>query len=249
MAFGANGILGVGLFQQDCGAACTTQNQQIPAVYYDCPASGCNPTYVTLAQQLPNPVMLFASDNNGVLIQLPAVPNGGAVDVSGSLIFGIGTQANNALGSATVYAVPDTGSSAGNITTIFNGTSYGAFIDSGSNGLFFLNSSIPGVPATCTDQTSWYCPSTSPDNLSAQNQGINMSSPVSVNFSIENADTLFANNGGTDTAFSTLGGSNCSAGGSDCGFDWGLTFFFGRNMFTAIENMGAPGGTPPYYAY
>ncbi len=37
MAFGANGILGVGLFQQDCGPACTSANQTIPAVYYDCP--------------------------------------------------------------------------------------------------------------------------------------------------------------------------------------------------------------------
>ena len=48
-ALGANGILGVGLFQQDCGAVCTTTNGSIPPVYYDCPASGCNPTYVTLA--------------------------------------------------------------------------------------------------------------------------------------------------------------------------------------------------------
>jgi hypothetical protein len=28
-----------------------------------------------------------------------------------------------------------------------------------------------------------------------------------------------------------------------------LTFFFGRNMFTAIENMSTPGGPGPYYAY
>ena len=78
MAFGANGILGVGLFQQDCGLACTTATQSIPAVYYDCPSSGCNPTYVTLAQQVPNPVTMFATDNNGVLIQLSAVPDGGS---------------------------------------------------------------------------------------------------------------------------------------------------------------------------
>ncbi|HZL67091.1 MAG TPA: DUF3443 family protein [Candidatus Limnocylindrales bacterium] len=252
MAFGANGILGVGLFQQDCGLACTTANSTIPAVYYDCPSSGCNPTYVTLGQQVPNPVTMFASDNNGVLIQLPAVPNGGSANVNGSLIFGIGTQSNNGLGSATVYAVPDSGNNAGNFTTIFppNGTSYPAsFIDSGSNGLFFLNSSVPGVPASCSDQNSWYCPTTSPDNLTAQNQGTNMSSPVSVSFSIENADTLFSNNSGMNTAFSTLGGHNCLQGGSDCAFDWGLTFFFGRNMFTAIENMNTPGGTGPYFAY
>ncbi len=250
-AFGANGLIGVGLFQQDCGIACTNQNQQIPDAYYDCPASGCNPTYVTLAQQVPNPVTMFASDNNGVLIQLPTVPNGGSADVNGSLIFGIGTQSNNGLGSATVYDVPGSlDNNAGNFTTIFNGTSYPAsFLDSGSNGLFFLNSSVPGVPATCSDQNSWYCPTTSPDNLSAGNQGINMSSPVSVSFSIENADTLFSNNNSSNTAFSTLGGPDCSAGGANCAFDWGLSFFFGRNVFTAIENMSTPGGTGPYFAY
>ena len=65
---------------------------------------------VTAAQQVPNPVSLFTStgDDNGVLIQLPSVPNGGsAPPLNGSLIFGIGTESNNALGSATVYQVPD----------------------------------------------------------------------------------------------------------------------------------------------
>ena len=248
-AFGANAILGVGLFQQDCGLACTPGFQLQP-MYYDCPASGCSETSVALPQQVPNPVTKFASDSNGVLIQLPAVPNGGSADVQGSMIFGIGTQSNNGLGSATVYAVPDSGSNQGNFTTIFNGTPYPAsFIDSGSNGLFFLNSSVPGVPATCSNQKAWYCPTTSPDNLSAQNQGTNMTSPVSVSFSIENADTLFSNNNGANTAFSTLGGSNCSSGASNCAFDWGLTFFFGRNVFTAIESMSTPGGNGPYFAY
>jgi hypothetical protein len=247
MKFGANGILGVGVFQQDCGLACTPGFALQPA-YYDCPASGCNETAVTLAQQVPNPVTMFANDNNGVLIQLPAVSNGGAANVQGSMIFGIGTQSNNALGSATVYAVPDGGSNAGDITTIFNGTNYPeSFIDSGSNGLFFLNSSVAGVPASCSDQNSWYCPSSSPDSLSAQNQGTNMSSPVSVSFTIENADTLF--NNGSNTAFSTLGGSECSAGGANCAFDWGLSFFYGRNVFTAVENASTPGGMGPYFAY
>src|SRR5208282_2295435 len=68
MALGANGIIGLGFFQQDCGTACTTANGSIPPVYYDCPASGCNPTYVALPQQVPNPVTMFSLDNNGVLV-------------------------------------------------------------------------------------------------------------------------------------------------------------------------------------
>jgi Protein of unknown function (DUF3443) len=237
-AFGANALIGVGLFQQDCGPACATNSP--PDVYYDCPASGCNPTSVALAQQVTNPVVLFAGDNNGVLIQLPAVPNGGSLNPSGNLIFGIGTQANNGLGSATVYTVPDSGNNAGDITTTFNGNSFPAsFIDSGSNGIFFLDTKTTGIPLCAKPNDSWYCPVTSPDNLSAMNQGANGNNGT-VNFSIEDASTLF---NGNNTAFSTLGGPNPNA------FDWGLGFFFGRNVFTAIENMSTPGGPGPYYAY
>ena len=244
MAFGANGILGVGPFQQDCGLACTPGFQLQPA-YYDCPAAGCSETSVTLAQQVPNPVTMFTTDNNGVLIQLPVVPNGGSASVSGSLIFGIGTQSNNGLGSATVYAVPDSGTNAGNIITTFNGAQYpNSFLDAGSNGIFFLDTATTGI-AMCSLQTSWYCPATSPDNLSATNQGQDVNgnpvgTPGTVNFAIENADTLFATN---NTAFSTAGAPNPGS------FDWGLGFFFGRNVFTAIENLSTPGGAGPYFAY
>ena len=239
-ALGANGILGVGLFQQDCGLACTTANRTIPNVYYDCRSFGCNPTYVTLAQEVTNPVTLFAEDNNGVLIQLPAVPNGGALNPSGSLIFGIGTQANNGLGNATVYTVPDSGTNAGDITTTFNGKSYPAsFIDSGSNGIFFLDPVTTGIPQCAQPYNPWYCPVRSPDDLSAVNQGAN-GNQGTVNFAIEDATTVFS---GSNTAFSTLGAPFPGS------FDWGLAFFFGRNMFTAIENMSTPGGPGPYYAY
>src|ERR1039458_4948605 len=167
--FGANGIIGVGLFQQDCGGFCVT-NATNPTVYYDCPSSGCTPTTATLAQQVPNPVTMFATDNNGVLIQLPSVPNGGSASVSGSMIFGIGTQSNNGLRSAQVYDVPDSGSNAGGFTTIFNGNTYtSSFIDSGSNGFFFNDPSIPTCPSP---NQGWFCPTTSPLSLSAQNQEI-----------------------------------------------------------------------------
>ncbi len=245
MALGANGIIGLGVFQQDCGPGCVSS---APQFYYDCPASGCNPIQVGLTQQVTNPVFLFATDNNGVLIQLPAVPNGGSANVAGSLIFGIGTQANNGLGSANVYVVPDSGNNAGDIITVFNGTSYpGSFIDSGSNGIFFLDSKTTGIPLCANPDQVWYCPASSPDSLAATNQGQTLQGPagsaITVNFSIEDATTLFSNNGGNNVAFSTLGGPSTGV------FDWGLGFFFGRNVFTAIENLNAAGTVGPYYAY
>jgi len=244
-ALRANGVIGLGFFQHDCGVTCTTANGSILPVYFDCSTSPCSPTYVTLAQQVPNPVTMFSLDNNGVLMFLPSVPSGGVSTLSGTLIFGIGTQTNNALQSATVYTVPDTGANMGDITTKFNGVSYpSSFIDSGSSGIFFLDNATTGIP-TCTVQNSlWYCPIPSTGNLSATNQGTNGNQGV-VNFSINNANTLF-NTG--YSAFSTLGAPLVSAPPPGS-FDWGLAFFFGRDVFTAIENMPTPGGPGPYVAY
>ena len=240
-ALRANGVIGLGMFQHDCGSACTSGSGSIPPVYYDCPTSGCNPTFATLAQQVPNPVTLFSPDNNGVMIFLPSVPTGGSGTVTGSLIFGIGTQSNNALQNATVYTVPDSGPTAGDITTTFNGVSYPAsFFDSGSSGIFFLDSTTTGIPTCAGANSLYYCPTPSPDLLSATNQGANGSQGV-VNFGIENADQIL---GTGNIAFSTLGGPQ--PGGV---FDWGLPFFYGRVVFTAIENMNTPGGPGPYVAY
>jgi hypothetical protein len=32
-------------------------------------------------------------------------------------------------------------------------------------------------------------------------------------------------------------------------FDWGLPFFYGRSVFTAIEGQAAGSAVGPYYAY
>jgi len=87
---GANGILGVGLFANDCDACLFSA---VPTAYYICTATGCTKTRVTSAQVVQNPVALFQQDNNGVLIDLLAVSSVGATtSLTGSLIFGIGTQ-------------------------------------------------------------------------------------------------------------------------------------------------------------
>jgi hypothetical protein len=238
--FGANAIIGLGVFQQDCGAGCTSENPTIPDFYYTCPTSSCRASYATLEQQVTNPVAMFPSDNNGVLIQLPSVPSGGAPQVDGFLIFGIGTASNNGLGSATVYPVPDGGIDAGNFTTIFNNTSYsGSFMDSGSNGMYFLDTAATGVETCSGSNSSWYCPATL-DHLTAINEGSDQQPGPVTSFGIENANYLFNTN---NIAFSTLGGPNPG------NFDWGLSFFFGRNVFTAIENRNTPAGYGPYYGY
>ncbi len=234
-ALGANGLLGVGLAAEDCGSGCTQSGPANPGLYYQCASSGCVVTTEALSLQLQNPVAMFATDNNGVIIELPAPASGAQATVSGSLVFGIGTETNNALAGATVYTVDNSG----NFTTTFQGQSYSqSFLDSGSNGYFFLDSSTTGLP-DCTVDVGFYCPG-STQNLSATNKGSNgMNGAIS--FSVGNAETLLGNL--NDTAYSDLGGPGANS------FDWGLPFFFGRNVYTAIEGKSTPGGNGPFWAY
>jgi hypothetical protein len=208
---------------------------------------------VTLAQQVTNPTWVLPADNNGVVIDLPSVPTGGTTTVSGSLIFGIGTQLNNALGSATVF---DTDPSAF-FTTTFNGqTNSCSYIDSGSNAYFFPATGYPGLVTCPGNNSSFYCPA----NLlvlSATNAGTNPCNPASgqsctVAFNVDNANKLFTNNGGNNLAFMELGGPNAPING--CGsFDWGLSFFYGKpnGVFTAIEQQPVSGTSfvGPFWAY
>ncbi len=233
----ANGILGLAIFRQDCGNACVLSGR--PGIYYTCPSSGCQAAAIPLALQLQHPVSMFAVNNNGVIIELPSVPAAGAASVSGSLVFGIGTQANNGIGSATVIGVD---SVTANFTTIYNGASYSAsFIDSGSNAFFFADAGTP----VCTDPSAagFYCPPAA-KNVSATILGRNGGS-APVNFSVANAVTLVKSNPGF-AAFGNLAAPQFAANS----FDWGLPFFYGRKVYTAIEGTGTPGGPGgPYVAF
>lgn len=229
-SFGANGVLGVGVFLQDCGSACTQSSAN--GIYYACTASSCQPATLPLAQQMQNPVTLFAEDNNGIAITLPAISSAGAASVAGSLIFGIGTQANNAVNSATLLTVD---AATGYFTVAYKTRTFRrSFIDSGSNGYFVDDTSIP----QCS--SGFYCP-TATISASATNQGKNGVSNA-VGFRIANADSLFSSN---FSAFDALAGPNGDSGS----FDWGLPFFYGRTVFTAIEGKTTPRGAGPYFAY
>jgi hypothetical protein len=233
-SLGANGILGIGPFVQDCPACApgTSNNQNF---YYACAGSSCTVTTVALPEQVQNPVAAFSVDNNGVLVELPAVSSS-AISLNGSLIFGIGTESNNSLGSAHIFLIDP---STGNINTTFKTKTYSSFLDTGSNAYFFLDSATTGLTTCPSPANGFYCPS-SLISLSATNTGSNNASG-SVSFSIDNANTLFSNP--ADTVFPTLGGPNAGT------FDWGLPFFYGRNVFIAIEGGQTPGGVGPYWAY
>jgi hypothetical protein len=244
-AFGANGILGVGPFMQDCGPACV---QAGGATYYTCASSTtCTDSGMALAMQITNPVTAFAADNNGVIIELPAVSST-AASVSGSLIFGIGTQGNNGLASAKVVTLDANGA----LTTTYKSQTLGqSFIDSGSNAYYFPDSTI-AVCAASTHAPGFFCPGTTL-SLSATLAGANGVSS-SINFSVADANGLFSTNATVAAAVSLAAPStSVSADGSTFNgaqtFDWGLPFYFGRNVYTAIENKNTSAGTGPYFAF
>jgi hypothetical protein len=246
----ANGILGVGVSLQDCGASCAPRPVRLgptnEGLYYECPSTqSCTVADVPPAQQVAHPVAAFPVDNNGVIIQLPTIAASGVPSVPGLMTFGIGTQANNGLGSAAVLAL----NARGYVSTTFpvGGTAtYTGYLDSGSNGLFFLNAAKSNLPL-CTGKnlSSFYCPA-STTNLSALLSSINGAS-ATVAFSVANAAKLNA----SAFAFSNLAGPmpGFPTDLNVPGFDWGLPFFFGRTVYTAIEGQSTPAGVGPYFAF
>jgi hypothetical protein len=228
-SLGARGIIGIGTSAQDCGQLCASQASN--GLYYACTGGSCSPIAISIANQVWNPVALFPADNNGTIISLPAVSSTGATQVDGTLTFGIGTQANNSLGSATVLTVD----SAGEFTSIVSSTTYpGSFIDSGSNGLFYGSGLFP----PCTSSFfGFYCPP-SPQAQSGFLQGLNGAN-LTVNFTISDPETLLASNPAV-TADAELAGPGFG------GVDWGLPFFFGRSIYTAIEDKSTPAGNGPW---
>jgi Protein of unknown function (DUF3443) len=255
--FGANGLLGVGVFAQDCGPSCVASGSTSDAYssYYSCSATACAPSgTVTLTAQVTNPVTLFAAgtsgvaDNNGVIIVLPSIASAGAASATGSMIFGIDTETNNKSGNQSIVALnPDVGE----FTTSFNSQSLpDSVFDTGSNAYYFSDSGI----TQCTTFTGFYCPS-SILSLSASVQGQNEAgtaegTAVSVPFSVASAEALSSSEP-TFIVFSNLAGVLPSTGNSQLtgSFDWGLPFYFGRTVFTAYEGYTTSVGTGPYVAF
>jgi hypothetical protein len=245
--FHANGILGIGVFEQDCGPRCAPStaggDNSANGVYFSCTASVCGGIAVPLANQVLNPIRLFATDNDGSILDLPSVAAPGAATLTGSLIFGIDTQSNNASGSETILTLDGNG----DFTTFFNSqTLTRSFIDSGTNGTFFDDTAL--MLCSNTNFTGFYCPA-GPQNFTATLTGTN-NTTIPEKFTVENAQTL-ATTHPTFSVLPTLAGTFSSASSLNTSntFDWGLPFFYGRRVATAIENQQTATGTGPYVAF
>ena len=211
--FGAKGVLGIGLLTND--------GQQ----YYACTASSC--TSVAPPQQVSNPVAALPSDNNGVILSMPAVSTV-QNSVAGVLTFGVDTESNNQLTGYTV--LPAT--SSGYVTVTMNGTNYArSFIDSGSNANFLV---LPGVS---TDSNGFYAPAqftTYPATVS----GGGTSYATSVSVEASSSQPLGV------AVYPYL----AAPSGSSNSQDFGLPYFYGKSIAYAIHGSVTLHGTGPFYA-
>jgi hypothetical protein len=204
-----------------------------------------------------NPVAFFPKDNDGVQITLPSIPAAGAPSLpfvnadgsglipAGELVFGVGTESNNALGSATLYSLDTNGNFP---QVVYNSVTYdsGGSIDTSATASFLSNPVTLGVQ-NCPDNP-FYCPG-SPIPVSLTPNGANGATGTAT-ANIENADTLFTDNPGF-SAFNNLARESLSGSGPDQ-FVLGLPFFYGRSVFVGIagttipNNVSAPNG---YFAF
>jgi hypothetical protein len=244
---GANGILGVGVFAQDCGTLCVnaTPAQEI---YYGCTATAagaCTAENVALTAQVTNPVALFATDNNGIIVDLPGLQNAnGDATVQGQILFGLATQTDNALPATGLTVLgADAG---GDFTATYNGstTVLPALIDSGSDDYNFADPNMPTCTSTPPNNAAWvgyYCPAVAPQSVFAVNTGRGTNNATNtVNFAIADPNTFVA----TATAFINLGGGQGSTR-----LTWGMPFFYGRKVYIGIDQTMSGTLKGPFYAY
>ncbi len=255
LELGARGILGVGNFVNDCGDYCAASPSQQYDIYFGCTssaASSCSQIAVPDAQQVNNPVSDFASDNNGVLVQMASVPEGGEDSASGTLFFGIGTQSDNTPAAGlTVLGLNDLG----NFSTTFQSTPLAySFVDTGSNALFFgtingttlkTSTGITGCNLNTTANPAYfYCPTSELSESATLSGGTNPSTTTTVNFNVGDASKL------TGGAYSDLAGPNTTnIPNATTSFDWGLPFFFGRSVYIGLEGASSSLGSGLYVAF
>ncbi|MFM0222126.1 DUF3443 domain-containing protein [Paraburkholderia dipogonis] len=231
---GVSGILGIDNFIGDSLDALT---KAVPGLYYYCPSqNSCVSTRMLASREVTNPVAAFATDNNGMVIRLPAVPAAGLASVTGQLVFGVSTQQNNMLpANATVVALDKYGA----FTTQYKGQVFNqSAIDSGTLSYAFPDSLIP------VSIDGLYTP-TSTLNLTATIEPNNgTSAPLQMPFSIDNADTLMASG---NAAFINIG--QYFSNSDDNMFLWGLPFFYGRDVYNVIGNAKVGKLTGPFIAF
>ena len=232
----SNGTLGVGPNLFDCQGRCE-QSARHPGVFIAdgrswSPVQGAVPP----GSRLPNPVSRFSEHGNGVVLEIPTPPVGGADTVVGSLTFGVGTAANNQLGAGSIIRLD----ARGRFTTVLRGVAYpDSYIDSGTETYILSDAGLP----RCAGMNWAYCPV--PDRvLDATMVGID-GAETPVAFRIGDYRAALDRRVGAWDGFAEV------AEPSSRSFVWGAPLFFGRRIFVVQEGKAVPGNDRalgPFYA-
>ena len=235
-----NGLWGIGAsiaVGGDCGDICASQSPSLLAgrEYFTCTDTSCTPAQVPDAQQVQNPVTLFPTDNTGVVFALSALLSGvySGSTLSGTLTFGVGTQANNAISNATVMTLP--------VSFAFGASTTTLRVDSGASNLVLPPAAFPTLPL-CTANVQYYCPTsgaTAKLNLTGAN-----GATVSAVLTLGNADAIVAAGGGD---IEDIAAPDPSAGGLNLIF--GAPFFAGRTIYFTYPGTTTPSGPGPFVAF
>ncbi len=225
LGIGGNGLLGIGPFVGDAGT------------YYACSAGVCTAlASPPSGEQVANPVasIVNTTDTNGVVLQMPAVPDAGAPLAYGTLSFGVDTQADNS--TSGLAAIPLDAN--GYMVVTAMGTPYpDSFTDSGSNFYFApLGASIP------TDAQQHFIPSsllTLPITLASAG-GAAYSTSLQSQMLIDNYNSM---NFAINLAFNDIGAATGSGG-----VDLGMPFFYGKRVAYVINRQPSALGSGPLVA-
>ncbi len=199
---------------------------------------------------LTNPIVSFASDNNGSILVMPSLANypQGELTASGTLYFGINTQSNNTLNSTySILPTPATGGNATFFSATLNGQAgpYPAsFLDSGSNELFIPPLQPPGTYPL--NSNGDYVPQ-SLQTVSGTATSLSVATDTApLSFSL--LDVTAGVNAG-NTAFYDMGTTNSATAGS---LDLGMPYFYGHSIVNGINGaqiqFNSTTYTGPFYA-
>ncbi|PRC92163.1 DUF3443 family protein [Solimicrobium silvestre] len=232
-SFGGNGLIGVSFDLAD----------NYP-LYFNCKtATGSSCSANTAYAGMPSTVSQFATDNNGVVLSLPAVgASGSTTAVVGTLMFGVSTQSNNVPAAATLPIVNLGGNTSlsGTFNTEVGGTWYSAYIDSGTDVIYFNDTANKNLKACPTSGNfdGWYCPTTVQSvPFSMANTG-STTAKGTLTYSVANASVIA---GSKVIAYNNVAGSDGSSATTNSSVGFGLSTFLGHNMYILFNGMTAPG--------
>jgi hypothetical protein len=218
-----NGILGVSPALTDT----------MPTAYFHCDDHHCVNDGVDTSLQLANVIARLPTDNNGCILQFPDIADAGTSAVTGRMILGIGTRANNQAPNDLIKIVVD--EPWGQFKVQADGRTWKSAFDSGT---WAYN--VPYLSdERCPSDQIRLCPSaptTIPVDVLAASGDVAYKTSIAIaNASLAPPQAMALNNLGSAWPGKDL-------------LILGLPYFFGRSIYYAYDHRSTTLGPGPWVA-